>query len=271
MSAEQDLLTQYITGTVQASDINKVDRLKVALCGDEKTGKSNLIARTARKPLLVCDFDDRKESIAGQKDITIKTFIDKDAGQPSAWGEFESDVSTLEWLKAESKKAGGRAFPLRSIALDSMTYLRSVASNQMMKDTNNLRKSKIGIQQYYIAQGWDSINYVQVMLYQLVRRLFALEIDVYCVFHTKNEKDKVKSTKENTIYTDKLTVEPQNLSILLPIFNEKWRTYIDSDNTYKLQTKADYYFAASTALSVDGIEEQNIQKLLEKHNTNGSK
>lgn len=262
MTAEQDLLTQYITGTVQASDINKVDRLKVAVCGDEKTGKSNLIARTARKPLLVCDFDDRRESIAGQKDITIKTFVDKDAGQPSAWGELESDLGTLEWFKKDNK------LPIRSIALDSMTYLRSIASNAMMKETNNLRKSKIGLQQYYIAQGWDSINYVQVMLYQLIRRLFALEIDVYCVFHTKNEKDKVKSTKENTIYTDKLTVEPQNLSILLPIFNEKWRTYIDSDNTYKLQTKADYYFAASTALSVDGIEEQNIQKLLEKHNSN---
>jgi len=263
-SGEQDLLTQYLQGTVQASDINKVDRLKVALCGDEKTGKSNLIARTARKPLLVCDFDDRRESIAGQENVTVKTYVDADAGLPKAWGELESDLGSIEHLKKEGKLS------IKSISLDSMTYLRQIASNQMMRDTNNLRKSKIGIQNYFIAQGWDSINYVQIMLYQLIRRLFALDIDVYCVFHTRNEKDKVRSTKENTVYTDKLTVEPQNLSILLPIFNEKWRTYIDSDGLYKLQTKGDYFFSASTALNISNIEEQDINKILTKHN-NGNK
>src|SRR5882672_10058626 len=139
-----------------------------------------------------------------------------------------------------------------------MTYLRKIAENQMMKDTNNLRQSKIGIQKYFIAQGWDAINYTQVMLYQLIRRLFALDIDVYCVFHTRPEKDRVKSTKDTTVYTDKLTVEPQNLASLLPMFNEKWRTYIDESDKYMLQTKADYYFSASTALNIEKEMEQNI-------------
>ena len=206
MSSELDFLASIgIQGLQSADTITNTDRLKAAVCGEKKSGKSKLIADTARKPLLHYDFDDRRESIAGAKDTVIKTLVDTDSTMPQAWGILESDLASLEYAKKNKN------LPIKSLALDSATYLRQIAENQMMKDTALLRRAKIGLTQYQIAQGWDAVNYVHRMLYQLLRRCFALDIDIYMVFHTRNEKDRVKSTKEETVYTDRLTVDPQNL------------------------------------------------------------
>lgn len=251
-----------IQGLTNASQVTNTDRLKVAVCGEKKSGKSKLIADTARKPLLHYDFDDRRESIAGAKDTLIKTLIDADSTTPQAWGILESDLASLEY----AKRSG--TLQIKSIALDSATYLRQIAENQMMKDTSQMRKAKIGLTYYQISQGWDAINYVHRMLYQLLRRMFSLDIDVYVVFHTRNEKDRVKSTKEETVYTDRLTVDPQNLDVLLPMFNETWRTFVDMDGAFKLQVRQDWRFNASTALRIgenSGIENPDIQALLEKN------
>jgi len=263
MANELEFLSSIgIQGLVPAEKITNTDRLKVALCGEKKSGKSKLIADTARKPLLHYDFDDRRESISGAKDTVIKTLVDSDSTIPQAWGILESDLSSLEYAKRNGN------LPLKSIALDSATYLRQIAENQMMKDTNLLRQAKIGLTKYQISQGWDAINYVHRMLYQLLRRMFALDIDIYVVFHTRNEKDRVKSTKEETFYTDRLTVDPQNLDVLLPMFNETWRTFVDLDGNFKVQVRQDWRFNASTALNIGkdgGIENPNIQEMLEKN------
>lgn len=255
-----DEVLSYIKGTTAASAITNTDRLKVAIVGPGKVGKSNMIAKTCRKPLLVYDYDDRRESIAGFPDVTIKTLIDKSSSMPSAWSTFESDIGTLEWLKKDGY------LPFKSIALDSMTYLRQYAENQMMKDTSNQRIFKINGTQYHVGAGWDAVTCVQKMLGEAIRRLFALDLDVYCVFHTAPEKDKAKSTKDNAVYTEKMTVDPNNLQILLPMFNEVWRAYVDADGAFKIQVKPDYYFQAASALKVDQNENQDIQKLLDKHN-----
>lgn len=252
-----------LQGYTAAKEITRVDRIKAAVCGDQKTGKSNLIAKTARKPLLIYDFDDRRESISGAEDTIVKTLIDVHSSEPTVWGKFETDIGALEYLRDEKKLA------FRSLALDSMTFLRKYAENQMMKDTKGTlqRKTKIGVQDYLISQGWDSVNYTQRMIEEMLRRVFALGVDIYCVFHTRPEKDRVRSTKENTVFTDQLTIEPQNLASVLSMFNEVWRTYVDGSGNFKLQVKPDYHFGAATALqNLSGEEDQDIQKLLEKHN-----
>lgn len=252
-----------LQGYTAAKEITRIDRLKAAICGDQKTGKSLLVAKTARKPLIVYDFDDRRESISGTEDTIVKTLVDIHSATPSAWGKLETDIGLYEYLRDEGKLA------FKSIALDSMTFLRKYAENQMMKDTQGTlqRKAKIGVQDYLISQGWDGINYTQRMIEEMLRRVFGLGIDVYCIFHTRPEKDRVRSTKDNTVYTDQLTIEPQNLAPVLAMFNEVWRTHITSGGEFKLQVKPDYYFGAATALhNLNGEEDQDIQKLLEKHN-----
>lgn len=252
-----------LQGYTAAKEITRVDRIKAAVCGDQKTGKSSLIARTSRKPLLAYDFDDRRESIAGIDGVIIKTLIDIHSSEPNAWGKLESDIGVLEYQKSQGK------LPFKSLMLDSMTFLRKYAENAMMKDTQGTlqRKAKIGIQDYLISQGWDGINYTNRMIEEMLRRVFALGIDIYCTFHTRPEKDKARSTKDNTVFTDQLTIEPQNLAPVLAMFNEVWRTHITSGGEFKLQVKPDYYFSASTVLNnLSGEEDQDIQKLLEKHN-----
>ena len=254
---------QQLKDCHKSEDITHVDRLHVALCGDTGTGKSNLIARTARKPLLHYDFDDRRESIAGITDVIIKTLVDKNDETPTAWNTLESDIGTLEYLKGKNE------LPFKSLALDSCTFLRKYAEHQFMHDctSSSRNKFKIGTTTYIIPKDWDAVTGVQKMLDGILNRVFALDIDVYMTFHTRQEKDSVKSTKTDTVYKDNLTIDPPNIKVLLPKFNDKWRTFVDNDGKFKVQIHADWKFAAATVLkNVEDVEIADIGKMLEKHN-----
>ena len=260
---ENDLLKaamQTLQGCVASSDITNTDRFKVAICGDPKTGKSNVIARTARRPIIFYDFDDRKESIAGFEDVVIKTLVDKNDTSPVAWNAFETDISTLEYLKEKKE------LPFKSIAVDSVTFLRKYAEHQLLKDSNVSRsKMKIGTTEYLVPKDWDSVTGVQHMLETMFNRLFALNIDVFATFHTRLEKDQNKSTKTDIVYKDSLTIDPPNLKMLLPKFNDQWRTYVE-DGRFMLQLKPDWQFCAATVLkNMNNSEEADITKMLDKH------
>lgn len=262
-----DDAVKQLGGCTDSTTITNIDRLKVAICGPPGSWKSNTIARTARKPLIHYDFDDRREAIAGIQDVTIKTLVDRLDTEHKAWAALENDVSILEYLKEKNQQ------PFKSVALDSFTFLRQYAEHQFIHDAGDVKKAtfKIGASQYIIPRGWDAVVGVQKMLQGILRRFFALDIDVYAVFHTKNEKDQNKTTAEKVMYKDTLTVEPENLKMLLPMFNEKWRMMYD-DGKFRLQVKCNWEFPASTALkNVNESEEADIQKLLEKHNKNGAK
>lgn len=263
MPLENKLLENMnaLGGCVASSDITNVDRLKVALCGPPGSWKSNTIARTARKPLLHYDFDDRRESIAGIPDVVIKTLIDKTDTEHIAWAQLENDVSVLQYLKEKKE------LEIRSVALDSITYLRQYAEHQFINDAGDVKKAtfNIGSTKYIIPRGWDAVVGVQKMLQGILRKLFSLDIDVYVVFHTRAEKDQNKSTAEKTVYKDSLTVEPENLKMLLPMFNEKWRMKYEGDG-FKIQMKCDWEFPASSALkNLSNVEEPDIQNMLRKH------
>jgi len=252
---------EALQGCVRATDVTNIDRMKVAVCGETGTGKSCLVARTCRKPLMAYDFDDRAESIAGNEGVIIKTLVDKNDETPTAWVALESDMGTLEYLKSKNE------LPFNSIMLDSCTFLRRYAEHQFMKETTASRnKFKIGMTNYIIPKDWDAVTAVQKMLDGILNRAFALKIDVYMTFHTRQEKDAVKSTKTDTIYKDSLTIDPPNLKVLLPKFNDKWRTYVGEDGKFMVQLKADWKFAAASVLkNVGNTEEANIQEFLKKH------
>jgi hypothetical protein len=259
--AEQQLLEniQALEGKIITKFLPS-DRIKAAICGDPGTGKSNLIARTCKKPHFHWDFDDRYESIAGIEGVIIKTVFDKSDTAPTAWATFESDIGTLEYLKSQNK------LEIKSCAVDSLTFLRKYAEHQLLQDTTASRtKFKIGSTNYLIPKDWDAVTGVQHMLETAFRRLFALGIDVYATFHTRQEKDNNRSTKTEFVYKDSLTVEPPNLKMLLPMFNEKWRTFTEGGK-FKVQLRPDAYFNAATVLdNVLDVEDANIQDILKKH------
>jgi hypothetical protein len=107
----------------------------------------------------------------------------------------------------------------------------------------------------------------------MFNRLFSLNIDVYATFHTRLEKDQNKSTKTDIVYKDTLTIDPPNLKMLLPKFNDCWRSYVEG-GVYKVQLKPDWQFNAATVLKNQNDNEvADIQKMLEKHKNglNGTK
>lgn len=265
MPTDMDDLLAKIGNTTQAMDITQVDRLKVAICGNPKTGKSRVIAATARKPVFVYDFDDRKESIAGSDGVTIKTLIDIKDDEPIVWPILEADMEVFKYFKAQGK------LPFKSMAFDSMTFMRKCAEHQFMKDsTGSSRfKVKVGQTNYIIPKDWDAVTGVQKLLESLLSRAFALDVDVYATFHLRPEKDQQKSTKTEFVYKDNLIVDPPNLKMLLPKFNDTWRTFVNGNGEYKLQLKPDFLFEAATVLkNVEKEEDSNITELLRKHNGN---
>lgn len=270
--AEQDLdkLLQenmdYLEGAVKTVDYKTSDILHVAVCGDGGSGKTNLIARTCRKPLLDLDFDDRKASIAGIPDVVVKTMTDVYDDNPIAWSAFENTISSLEALKNSEKLV------FKSVAISSMTYLRKYAEHQALKDKGSLSRAtiKVGQSTYLVPKDWDAVTGVQHMLETAIQRLFNLNIDVYVEFHLRDEKDKNKSTKLDPVYKENFTVEPENLKMLLPKFNEVWRTYVDNDGGFKMQIKPDWLFGAKTALSTTQTSKevpQDIKALIDAYNS----
>jgi len=265
--SEQDLLAnmfQYIEGAKRAEDIIAGDRIHAALCGPSGTGKTYNTCISARKPIFVADFDDRRASVAQLPEVIIKTYTDKYDDTPEAWGNFEQDLGIFEMLKQRTPSE----LPFKSLILSSITYLRKYAEHQSLKDCASKIKSrelKIGQVKYLIPKDWDAVNSVQHMLETLIERLYRLDIDIYAEFHIKQEKDKSKSTPENPVYKESFTVEPEYLAMLLPKFDEVYRTFVENGE-FKMQVRPDAYFGAKSALRPsEDIVKQDIQEMIKKY------
>ncbi len=254
-----NLIPQGLNGVEPASSITQVDNLKLIELGEPGAGKSWLSC-TGRKPIYVADFDDRKQSIAGKPEVFIKSYVDRDPQLPHAWSDFETDIGVLEYAKQKNE------LKFKTIVIASLTYMLKAAQNQMMKDNSGLSRTiKVNSKSYIITQGWDSINVAQRMIDGILNRLFELKMDVIVEAHIRREKD-AASTEKNPVFTDKWTIEPQNLKMLLPSFNERW--LVTNDNGYRVKTKPAYDFNAVTALHIDAEENANITEILAKHAAN---
>ncbi len=254
------IIPQGINGVESASSITQVDNLKLIELAEPGSGKSWLTC-TGRQPIYVADFDDRKQSIAGKPGVFIKSYVDRDPKNPVGWSAFESDVGSFEYAKSKGQ------LQFKTIAMASLTYALRCAQNQLMKDQSQLmRKLKIGSTEYIIPQGWDAITGAQKMIEGILNRLFELKIDIIVEAHIRREKDP-SSTAEKAVYTDKYTIEPQNLKMLLPMFNERWLVKNEYGN-YTVQMKPSKDFNAVTALHVGEEEPANITDILAKHAAN---
>jgi AAA domain len=254
-----------ISGIRPATEIQADSRLKIAIVGKTKTGKS-WMAATAPTPVLVYDFDGRSESLQGKEGVMIKTLIDIDSNKPRAIAEVEADLSTLKWAKQQ-----GNAVPATYV-FDSITYMKKYMEYELIKQEASFgRKIKTSINKSFnVAQGWDVINGVRAYL-EYVLNEFSQLGNVIFVFHQRDEKDRDKSTKTETAYTGRQTVDPQYLETVLALFNEVYYIEVDWSGNYSVQCRPNGEFGASTTLMIDEREAPSIAKILAKHRENVAK
>ena len=253
-----------ISGCTSAEDLIKNNRLKLAIVGAQKSGKS-LLASTVPGSTMHYDFDDRRESlrrrITERSDLRVKTLIDKNQSSPTAVKELENDLALFK-----VQKQGGKPIP-RNYILDSMTYLKKWIENELIKQDPTIGRAIAKLTNkgtLKIPAGWDAINGVRSYMEYFITEFSQLG-NLICVFHERDEKDRDKSTEKVAAYTGKLTVEPQYLATVLSVFNEVWRVSINYEDKFVVQTKPDFLFGASTTLEVDKEEPADIAVILQKH------
>ena len=256
-----------LKGVTSASLIDPTTRLKIAILGLPKSGKS-WFAATAPGPIMYYDFDDRAISLAGKPNIMVKTLQDKNQQQPTAMKELERDLSHFQYRKAK-----GLSLPT-TFVLDTATYLKKAMENEVFaQDPGLARKLRVGAStNILMGKSYDVVNAVQGYFLYLIAEFSSLG-NLIIVFHEKDEKDKEKSTVLETKYTGKVTVDPQYLANTLTLFNEIFRIEATGqpggrDTKYSVTCKTNYEVNASTTLLIDAVEPPNIMAMLEKHRAN---
>lgn len=249
---------ENIKGLRDGTELSSTNRLKIAIVGKPKSGKS-WFAASGPRPLLLYDFDDRAESLAG-KPIKVKTLIDINQQSPTAMKEVESDLSTFKYAKEQ-----GKPIPA-TFVFDTVTNMLKCMENEAFaQESSYYRFLKAGVtRSIRVRKNWDAFNAVERYLYYIATEFSQLGNLIF-VFHSRPEKDKTESTPEKTVYTDQITVEPQGYANILTTFNEVYRIEITPDNKYKVTCKASYEFTASTTLLIDAEEDPDIMKIIEKH------
>lgn len=251
-----------ISGVEDMSQASASDHIKLAIAGPPGSGKSWLAVSGASEtePVFCYDFDGRKQSIAGKKNVFVKTYQDVNYPNmmPMAWTNFLSDIQAMEVAKAKND------LQYKWLVPDSMTYMCQAAMNYLLYNDRGIRREiKSGLVTTYVPKSFDAYKAEQAEINGALSRLFCLG-NVVCTFHTAPEKAP-EHTAEAPKFTGKLTVDPPRAIDLLALFNEQWLIKALGPDSYEVQTKPDYFFLAKTALKINATEKPNLRDIIAKH------
>jgi len=255
------------------------DRLKTAIVGRYKVGKSWLCA-TARRPILFIDHDLRAEALAGKPGVFVKSF--KDGAwfmQPTAFQETIDVITKLEDSLCLAPLFPEANLPadlrVATLVFDSGQSLSASAMRQGLFGSKEIRRSIVfGSYTAHIPKSFDGWQSEMKAVEDLVIRVMGLPVDFLITMHETAE-EATDSTEETPKYTGRTGVYPPRLKNLLKNFNEVWRVDLapampaDPKNPGlylpRVQCRPDYKFDACTAMKLDQFEEPNIEKMIAKH------
>lgn len=250
-----------IQGLINAEDLTSTDlKLKIAIVGKPKTGKS-WMAATAPGPIMYYDFDGRAASLAGKQNVMIKTVVDAKQNSPTAMKEVEKDLAAFKYAKLN-----GKPIP-PTYVFDSITYMKKAMENELISQEPSLGRSvKLSVSNHFkIAAGWDAINGVRGYCEYIFNEFSQLGNIIY-VFHQRDEKDRDKSTKTETAYTGRQTVDPQYLETILALFNEVFFIEVDPySKKFEVTCRPTSDYGASTTMLLGEKETPNISDMMNKH------
>lgn len=261
------------------------DILRVAIVGPENNGKSRL-ASTSPGVKLFLDYDQKKQAIAGIKDVYAITLKDPLwPKMPEAAEELIDIVSGLEAsldLASLKNKLGERIFPLvkegtmvKNIIHDSMSSLGRILMTYELYNSPDLRRSiKLGPKlEVQFPKGFDAWNAEMSGVINIVMRTFALPVNNFCIFHERAE-EAPDSTDEKPKYTGKVSVYPVRYKdLLIKYFTDIWRVKLTSvGGVYlpRVYVKPEWSFDSGTPMLLDPVEEPNIEAMIAKHKKNSA-
>lgn len=245
---------------------SKFDRLRLAIIGADKTGKSRLAA-TGRKPILHLDFDNRKESLAGLKGVYSLTFAEPPAGQmPTVYNEVLTICAKLEkgyTLKQIGADLGVQDWPdvkPRTLIDDSLFSLGRFVSNHILYSNKDLRRELVYAGGKLQVRGSrDFWNFEMPAVEDLIARQLGIPgLDVIIIFHEQAEEADA-STDERRIYTGRVDVYPGRYRNICKWFNEVWRVTRPNDQPPIVQMQPDMKFTASTNLDFSKVPKEKFK------------
>jgi hypothetical protein len=261
-----------VKGGVPASSIEASDRLKIAILGLPKAGKS-WFASTAPGPIMYYDFDDRAISLAGKPNLFIKTVQDKNQQNPTGMKEIEKDLSNFKYRKLQ-----GKPIP-KTFVFDTVTYLKKAMENELFAQDPGLARriqTGKGPKDYImVGKNFDVINAIQGYVQYLIAEFSDLG-NLIVIYHERDQKDRKLSTVTEAKYTGKVTVDPQYLEGSLTLFNEVFRVQVkgqlgNAAAKYTVTCKTTNEVNASTTLLLDSEEPPNLMQMIAKHKANLAK
>ena len=256
-------------------DHENESKLKLCLVGEEQNGKSRL-ASTARKPILVHDFDDKKESLEGIPGVYCISYVDpRWPNQPTAAQDFLTVLGRLETnlsLRALGFKNAPEDAMVRTNVIDSVQTLGKACQQYAMSGNKDLRREiKFGGHVVFVSAGWDAVNAEMGEVDNFVLRMLALPTDSIIILHETDEKA-ADSTPEKPKFTGRVGVYPPRYQMLLKYFPEVWRVSLtqvikDGKSLYlpRVYPLPTHEFSSGTTMLLDSQEEPNIEAMLAKH------
>ena len=243
---------------IRSEDVQATERLKIAILGKPKSGKS-WFAATAPGPIRYYDFDDRSESLEGKPNLFILS-------KPTML-QVETDLSVMKAVVTKAKQTNTKPILPVTVVFDSVTYMNRAMEEEIFRQDPKLyRNIRVGNStSIKIRNSWDVINGIQRYVEYLIAEFSGLGVNIIFVFHEKDEKDKAESKPEQAAYTGFVTVDPQYLANSLSLFNEVYRITVDGNKKYEVICRPNWDVNASTTMMLDATEAPNIMNMIAKH------
>lgn len=273
--------------TIRLKDMNEeppTNRLKIAIVGREKHGKSWLAA-TGRPIVLVHDFDNRAEALAGKKGVfTISYEENQWPKQPEAAQLFLDILSKLEetldihdianMLRVKNPRIPQvpKGTIVGTNVIDSVQTFGAAFQKYALYGQKDIRRTiKFGGYEVHLPGGWDAWNAEMRPVEDAILRVLALPCDTIINLH-ETEEETADSTSEKPRFTGKIGVFPVRYQRLIKYVNELWRvklTQVTSNNKLvyipRVYPTPTYEFDAATAMLLDPVEDPDICRMIAKH------
>lgn len=144
-----------LSSTIKAEEIHSFEEWKCRawIGGPSGSGKTQSMAtfpkfyKGKEKPMLLIDYDGRYQTLAGEKNIEIKTLFDPDSKSPKAWINAENLRRELWGLGRESDN-----FPFSVVVEDGMTQMGKYAMNWALLLSEKRGLGGVPAEQHYLPQ-----------------------------------------------------------------------------------------------------------------------